>query len=201
MPQKKIDLDADCHIVKVSRENAIDAFDCGNDDLNEFFIADAPKYHQQLLGETYFFVEKETQRVVCAYTLSNDGIKTFDLPNSRKKKVREAVPREKHMKSFPASLIGRLGVSKEFSNQGLGSQLMEFVKASCLYEEGNRCRFLIVDAYNQPEVIQYYLKNKFIFLFSTEDQEKEYFGIDHSNAIKTRFMYFDLLDLGRQLFG
>jgi GNAT superfamily N-acetyltransferase len=201
MAPRKINLEQDCDIVKVNQSNPILAFDCADDDLNEFFVLDAPKYQAQLLGETYFFVETETQKVVCAYTLSNDGIKTFDLPNSRKKKIRDSVPREKHTKSFPATLIGRLGVSKDFAGQGVGSQLMEFVKTSCLFETGNRCRFLIVDAYNQEAVKQYYLKNGFAFLFSTEDQEKTYFGLDDSMSIKTRFMYFDLLDLYRQLQG
>lgn len=194
-----INLHRDCQVIKITGNSRISTFDCGNSDLNEFFLADAPKFHNQLLGETFFFVEKATKKPVCAFTLSNDGLKTFDLPNSRKKKIREGVPREKHVKSFPATLIGRLGVSVDFANQGIGSRLMDFIKVTCLLEEGNRCRFLVVDAYNQPEVLQYYLKNQFLFLFSTEEQEMEYFGISVGDSIRTRFMYFDLIDLSRNL--
>jgi ribosomal protein S18 acetylase RimI-like enzyme len=193
-----INLSIDCTITKLDGSNRIAEFDCGNQDLNEFFLEDAIKYQHELLGESYFFVDKHSGNVVCAYSLSNDGIKTFDLPNNRKKKVRESIPREKHMKSFPATLIGRLGVSKAFGNQGIGSQLMDIIKSTCLFEEGNRCRFLLVDAYNLPEVLNYYQRNDFSFVFSTEDQEKSYFGLGSEDKIKTRFMYYDLLEWKKQ---
>jgi ribosomal protein S18 acetylase RimI-like enzyme len=192
-------LSRDCSIAKVDEANPILDFDCGNHDLNEFFQQDALKYHRELLGESYMVSENQTGKIVCAFSLSNDGIKTFDLPNSRKKKVREAVPREKHMKSFPATLIGRLGVSVNFARQGIGSQLMSIIKSMCLLETGNRCRFLVVDAYNLSEVLNYYENNNFQFVFSTEDQEKGYFGLGIEDKIKTRFMYFDLLAWKRKM--
>ena len=34
-------------------------------------------------------------------------------------------------------------------------------------------RFLTVDAYNNPQVLAYYQKNDFSFVFSTEQQEKD----------------------------
>ena len=57
------------------------------------------------------------------------------------------------------------------------------------------CRFLVVDAYNEPNPIQYYKKNDFDFLFSTEEQEKEYMGMSTNETLKTRLMYFDLIVL------
>ena len=51
---------------------------------------------------------------MCAFTISNDSIKTFLLPNARKKKVIKDIPRQKQMKSYPAVLIGRLGVNKNY---------------------------------------------------------------------------------------
>lgn len=194
-----INLSKDCLIIKIDEANQIEHFDCGNQDLNEFFLIDAIKYQHELLGESYFLVERASKRVVCAFSLSNDGIKTFDLPNSRKRKVRDSVPREKHTKSFPATLVGRLGVDLAFARQGVGGQLMNIIKSMCLIEPGNRCRFLVVDAYNLPEVLNYYLQNNFSFVFSTEDQEKAYFGFSVDDKIKTRFMYFDLLTWKRQL--
>lgn len=70
---------------------------------------------------------------------------------------------------------------------------MNHIKVSCLIENGNRSRFLIVDAYNEQDVLKYYEKHEFQFLFSTEDQEREYFHFDAGFKMKTRFMYFDLL--------
>ncbi len=44
------------------------------------------------------------------FTVSNDSLKADDLPNSRKKKANKDIPRNKQRKSYPAVLIGRLGV-------------------------------------------------------------------------------------------
>ncbi|MGE8290276.1 MAG: hypothetical protein ACN6ON_01310 [Sphingobacterium sp.] len=58
------------------------------------------------------------------------------------------------MKSFPAVLIGRLGVSIHFRNleneeKSIGDQLMDFNK-SWFIDHANKtgCRFIVVDSYN-----------------------------------------------------
>lgn len=188
-----IDLVKDCSLHVLSHNFTIQQFDCGNADLNDFFCHDALKYQQELLGETYFFREKKTKKIVCAFTISNDSIKVYDLPNNRQKKVKKDIPREKAMKSFPALLIGRLGVSVDFSRKGVGTQLMDFIKSFALIEFKNRCRFLLVDAYNTPDALSYYQKNEFWFVFSTEDQEREYYAREGNGELKTRFMCFDLM--------
>ena len=82
-------------------------------DLNDFFKNDVIHYTNQLLGKSYCFtLDENPSIIVCAFTVSNDSIKTTTLPNSRKKKVTKEIPREKQMKSYPAVLIGRLGVKK-----------------------------------------------------------------------------------------
>ncbi len=188
-----LDLENDCIINLLSEDCPILSFDCGNKDLNDFFCNDALMYQNELLGETYFFtLLKSTEHIICAFTISNDSVKVYDLPNSRKKKVRQDIPNEKAMKSYPAALIGRLGVAAEIASFGIGSQLIDFIKSFCLIEYGNRCRFLLVDAYNEERVLQFYQKNEFRFLFSTEQQEREYYN-NNAAPLKTRFMYFDLL--------
>lgn len=187
-----ISLKDDCSLFRLSSTNPISDFICENDDLNEFFAKDAIKYQEELLGETFFFRHQLTQEVVCAFTMSNDSIRVADLPNSRKKKVKEFIPHAKGMKSYPATLIGRLGVAKKYEGKGVGKQLLDLVKSMCILEEGNRCRFLLVDAYNQEKPIKFYLNNEFQFVFSTELQEKEYYEMQSNQELKTRFMFFDL---------
>mgnify|MGYP001194494058 CR=1 FL=1 len=187
-----ISLKDDCSMHRLSSLNPIRDFICDNPDLNDFFANDAVKYQEELLGETFFFRHNESDDIVCAFTMSNDSIKTDDLPNSRKKKVKEHIPHAKGMKSYPATLIGRLGVAKNYEGNSIGKQLMNFIKGMCLIEEGNRCRFLLVDAYNTEKPINYYLKNEFQFVFSTEQQEKEYYEMPSDKKLKTRFMFFDL---------
>ena len=57
------------------------------------------------------------------------------------------------------------------------------------------CRFLIVDAYNCMVPLDFYQKNEFLFLFSTEQQEAENLGYDMTKSLHTRLMYYDLKKL------
>lgn len=177
-----------------------DPFDCGNEDLNDFFQNDALNYQSELLGKTYCFtLDENPEIIVCAFTISNDSIKTFLLPNARKKKVIKDIPRQKQMKSYPAVLIGRLGVNNNFRSvvgekDRVGKQLMDFIK-SWFIDGANKtgCRFIVVDSYNTPGPLKYYSDNGFVPLFSTEEQEKEFTDIDVSSTLETRLMFYDLI--------
>ncbi len=181
-----------------------DPFDCGNNDLNDFFANDALNYTSELLGKSYCFTFDDDERqIVTAFTISNDSIKTYTLPNSRKKKINADIPRQKQMKSYPAVLIGRLGVNKNFrkiegEEKSIGDQLMDFIK-SWFIDKANKtgCRFIIVDSYNDTLPLKYYKRNGFIELFSTEEQEKEYTNISEERGLTTRLLYFDLIVLAQ----
>ena len=188
-----IDLERDCELVVLSEEQVIADFDCGNADLNDFFNRDAIEYKRQMLARTYFFRCTGSGKVVCAFSFSASGIKTADLPGSRRKKVKEYIPREKTLKSYPGILIGRLGVATEFSGQGTGSQLMNFIRDICLNQFPDCVRFLLVDAYNEPAVIAFYQKNNFTPVFSTEQQEKETYRQSPDETLQTRYMFFDMI--------
>ena len=172
-------------------------FICANDDLNEFFSKDSINYSDQLLGKTYCFVSKEdSQLVVAAFTVANDSIKTTHLPNARKKVVQERIPHSKTTRSYPAVLVGRLGVSKEISGGGIGSEIMDFIKAWFIDPKNKTgCRYIAVDAYNEAIPINFYSKNGFKFLFSSEEQEVEYLKLKPTDKLKTRLMIFDLIIL------
>ena len=177
-------------------------FDCGNEDLNDFFARDSINYSSQLLGKTYCFtLDENPKKIVCAFTVSNDSVKTLDLPNARKKKVSKDIPRSKHMKSYPAVLIGRLGVNIEYQNVSgnplyIGTQLMDFIKA-WFADIGNKtgCRFVVVDSYNEEKPLKYYQRNGFQFVFSSEEQECTYTGITPGSLLKTRLLYYDLIKI------
>ena len=59
------------------------------------------------------------------------------------------------------------------------------------------CRFVIVDAVNEPQVIAFYEKNDFHCLFSSEEQEFLYTGGKKGQPVvlTTRLMYYDLLEM------
>lgn len=175
-------------------------FNCNHDDLNDFFINDAEDWHSQLLGKTYCFtLDNNPKEIVCAFTVSNDSIKKNLLPRSRAKSISKRFPRQKRINSFPSVLIGRLGVNKEFryiegENNTTGDQLMNFIK-SWFRSTRNKtgCRFVVVDSYNEEKALNYYKRNNFEFLFTTEEQEKEFTKVKPEHDLKTRLMFFDLI--------
>jgi len=186
-----------CKIVALTEDHSdlISKFDCGHDDLNDFFRNDSLKYSKELFGKTYCFVLNDNpSEIVCAFTVANDSIKQNQLPNSRKKILTASIPREKIMRSYPAVLIGRLGVSINFKKQGIGTELIDFIKLWFI-DENNKtgCRFIVVDAYNDECVLNFYKKNGFVFMFSTEEQEKNYLKVKTDHKLHTRFLYFDLV--------
>ena len=177
-------------------------FDCDHTDLNDFFRNDVDNYSDQLLGKTYCFtLDSDPTIIVCVFTISNDSIKTTHLPNARKKKVVQNIPHQKQMRSYPAVLIGRLGVHKCYrrikgEENNTSKQLMDFIK-SWFIDHANKtgCRFIVVDSYNEQRVLRYYEKNDFEHLFSSEEQEKEFTDLPNDAALRTRLMFFDLMVL------
>jgi GNAT superfamily N-acetyltransferase len=186
-------LEKHCKTIILSGEQLITDFDCGDADLNYFFNNNALHYKNQLLAQTVFLRHNETGKVICAFSLSPNALKTADLPGSRRKKVKEYIPREKSLQSYPAFLIGRLGVASEFSGQGIGSQLMDFIKMFCINSYPDFCRFLLIDAYNTPSVLSFYQKNNFTPVFSTEQQERDAYKIGDAELLQTRYLFFDMI--------
>ena len=172
-------------------------FDCEDSDLNDFFLNDAENYDKQLLGRSYCWrLAEQLDTIVCAFTLSNSSMDVRHLPGSRKKAVNTAIPREKHLSSYPAMLIGRMGVSRDFQRKGIGNELIMFICSRALNDTNwAACRFLTVDAYNNRNTLKFYEKTGFLYLFSSEQQEKDYIGMSNEKELKTRLMYFDLLKL------
>lgn len=155
-------------------------FSCGDPDIDEFFSADSRVGGQELLCVTYAFMNPETGEVVGFFSVSNDSIKKEDVPNSARKRWLRRVPHEKQYSSMPTAKIGRLGVSLVAQKSGVGTKILDFLKAWFTHENKTGCRFLVVDAYKKNEILNFYKKNGFEFLSSEDAGES------------TRIMYFDL---------
>lgn len=188
----------ECIFAPLSKDLIIDKpLNCGDPDLDNFFTSEYEDYSKELFGNSYCFLSNnERTQIVCAFTLSNSCIFTGRLPNARRKKVGKEVPYVKRDLVYPAVLIGRLGIDKEYQAKGIGAELLDYIKQwICLSHNKSACRYLIVDAYNNNKVLNYYQRNGFDFVFSSELQEMEYRAIESENMIRTRLMYFDLIRL------
>jgi len=174
---------ADYKIRKLGLNDRVVQFDCGDEDLNDFIVNDAPLYRKTLLAMTYVLENKNTGRVVAYCSVANDriSIKDFLSNNDFNRFRRHKFVNEKRLKSYPAIKICRLGIDKSVQGQQIGPFLIDFVRTLFVSDNRSGCRFLTVDAYSQA--IPFYLKNDFVFL-SVEDAEQ-----------RTRLMYFDLIDI------
>lgn len=85
-------------------------FDCGDDDLNDFFLNDSIKYQKILLAKTFYWLD-DNKNIIGFISLLNDVI---ELKSNKKSKK---FPREKHFRYYPAVKIGRLGISKNFQKK------------------------------------------------------------------------------------
>jgi len=172
-------------------------FSCGDYDLDNFLHNEATLYEDNLLGKTYCYTLKDNPNVVvCYFTVSNDSLRVDYLPSSRKQKINKNVPRQKQMRRYPAVLIGRIAVSLKFSRKHIGTDMLTFIKQWFIRKNNKTgCRYLIVDAYNTQNTIDFYLSNGFNLMFSTEEQEA--INLNVAQPLKTRFMYFDLMNIKR----
>ena len=158
----------------------VSSFDCGDEDLNDFFWNVAIMYKQELLAMTYCF-ERNTDEVIGFFSVSNDTL--IDKDFEKWNKLSRKISNQKRRKDYPAVKIGRLGVHQDFTGKNLGGQILTFIKRWFAFNNKTGCRFLLVDAYNRPEVIRFYEKNDFATV-TMKDETK-----------KTRLMYFDLMKI------
>ena len=177
-------------------------FTCKDEDITEFFTQDYADYAYQLLGKSYCFVKPDTSEIVCAFTVANSSVKVDSLPSNLRNKLNRKIPNAKRRPQYPAVLVGQLAVSDLFSRHHVGDELLDFIK-SWFIDPLNKtgCRYVIVDAVNQPKVFEYYQRNGFKFLFSSDKEEWTFLhnkGLEPATPVepmKTRLMYFDLIYL------
>ena len=184
-----------CSLFSVNEPEELKGFTCVDLDIHHIIKKNCFGFTKQLLGKTYCYrLNEDPDKVVCAFTLANAGVRVSDLPNARRRKIESGIPHSKALKDYPAVLVARLGVSSEFRSKHIGSDVLEFIKIWFI-EPLNKtgCRFVIVDAYNTPSTMAFYEQNGFTTVFSTEQQEKDYRHIISETPLNTRLMYYDLM--------
>ncbi|MEW8351969.1 MAG: GNAT family N-acetyltransferase [Candidatus Thiodiazotropha taylori] len=167
-------------IVRLNPEDTRPAFDCNDEDLNDFFLTDSCTSGSELLSVTYLAVN-EKEEALAFFSVSNDSIQRENISGSRFKRVTKIIPREKRYSSMPAVKIGRLGTNASIQRKGVGTELLDFIKYWFTHGNKTGCRFVIVDAYNREEILEFYTRNGFDFLLTNDTRES------------TRLMFFDLI--------
>lgn len=185
-------------------------FDCGNDDLSDFFFNSAKKHLSKLLSVTYYL---ESQgKTILFFTLSNDKISEIEQKHGQPlfsksffRKLKDKFGRSKHRSDYPAVKIGRFGVDTQFRKSGehWGSRTLDFIKYWMITENKTGCCFITVDVDAYASAVGFYEKNGFRFLGENERKGYEYWLKNHINNKQTEdykdqptfAMYFNLLTL------
>lgn len=169
-------------LILLDATHNIKPFDCGDDDLNEFLFERAELYKKEFLATT-FILENATQ-TVAYYSVFNDSLKVeeeeFASKSAFKRFLKNLVSHPKrHLNSFPALKIGRLGIDKKFKGKGLGKLIVNNIIVDTLeLNQKQACKLITVDAYN--ESLAFYEKLNFEYLTEADK---------HS---ETRQMFYDL---------
>ena len=147
-------------------------FDCGDLDLNEFFLKDSFLNIDNNLSKIYAC--KYDEKIVAFFSLSADSIKIND-------------PLEVSYPQYPAIKIGRLGVHKDYQNNSIGTMIIYWVIGFCReIRKDIGVRFISVDAYNDEQVINFYKNNLFIEFNEIKDKKNDtiqnsYVGVSFLN--------------------
>ena len=168
---------------KMTPNEQIGSFNCGDLDLNDFLLNDAAPFRKALLAVTCLFEEKNTKQIAAFFSLANDKVSLSDFESktefNRFRKVRFV--NEKRLKSYLAAKLCRLGVDESLKGHRIGTVILDFIKSFFVIDNKTGCRFLTVDAY--ADAAPFYLKNGFVS-FHDEDRNED-----------TRLLYFDLKDV------
>jgi len=156
---------------KVNDFSILQDFDCGDEDLNEYYRSDVLLHQRELLTQTYrFFNSERVNPVYALVDFCNDAVRRNKMTDEAQIRIPAG---KRHYSFYPAVKITRLGVSVEAKGQGIGSLLLTAIKYFFLEDNRTGYRFLTVDAYNHPRVTHFYERNSFEFLELRESQRKD----------------------------
>lgn len=131
-------------IRRLEEFDQVEAFDCGDDPLNNYLKRHAWANQQKSsIGVTYVAIDEGAPRTVLGYfTLAIASVPRDAFP---RKYVRGLPPYD-----LPLILLARLAVDRRFSGKGLGHALIsEALKIALRVADDVGCRCIITDAYRE----------------------------------------------------
>ena len=174
---------ANYDIRRLQQNEKINAFDCGDADLNDFIINEAHLYRNELIAVSYVLENKTTKDVTAYFSLANDRVSVTDFESNSafNRFRRKRFVHEKRLRTYPAVKICRLAVVQSMRGKTIGSFLLDFIKSYFLVDNKTGCRFVTVDAY--LDAVPFYERNDFSLLKSKDED------------LVTRLLFFDLASI------
>lgn len=200
-----------CHFDELTEElqRELLGIDCRRElKIERFFKEESLLSDSQMLSHTYCFYEKvdnedgsAQKHAVAGFCVSCSNVATKLIPKSTRNKLNRKIPYGKQRDHYPAVMIGQLTVFDSYAGKGIGDELMEKIKWWLVVENQNiASRYIIVDAINKPQVLDFYFRNGFSFAFPDVNLEREYVGVQENEILRTRFMLFDLMPIRQAIY-
>jgi GNAT superfamily N-acetyltransferase len=161
MSSTKLDLQQ-LNVKQLEEQTNLSGFDCSKDDTlgsHDFIHKDAKQYQKECMGSTYMF---HFQNVFVGYVTV--AMHAIEVKNTRLRIVT-------NMKSYPALLLGRLGVHNDHRNRNIGRSIclwtIGFAKE---FSQEVGCRFVVV--LTSPDKVAFYEKCGFAICPKHERKKK-----------------------------
>jgi len=140
---------ASWHEEPIGKKHDRDAFDCGEEALNEFLRRYARKSHDLGGAKTFLAIDDEDNKTILGfYSLSPASVEHARTPEI----VKRGLPRH----DVPGFRLARLAVDRKLHGQGIGGQLLLAAGRRCLMaaaEVGGIV--LVIDAKNEKVAAWY----------------------------------------------
>ncbi len=153
----------------LSKDIALQNFDCGDSDLNEFLLEDSFKYQEQGLAQTTCIFYKGG--LVAFYSLASDALSAQRLTGSAKK--RDVHHAKRYIENFPAIKLARMAVSEQYCGRKIGQAIISIVKgfAYSLHKQGVAVKYITVDAYKDRT--GFYEKHGFVNNLESDEEKAD----------------------------
>jgi GNAT superfamily N-acetyltransferase len=142
-------------------------FKCNEKEIDDFIHSQALGFQNQQLGVTYLF----------NFRSDLVGFTTLCMGHINKQKMPSEDRLLKSISSYPALLIGQLGVSVDYQRKGVGKHMCNFCFSMAIrLSQKVGCRFLVVNAV--ASAVDFYEKYGFTLAPDQEKQKQKLMFLD-----------------------
>jgi hypothetical protein len=146
---------------KTKTKKLLETFLCSkNGDLEDFLHHQAMTFENHLRSRTYIYIENETKEIAAYFSIAIYMLDTDDISSDV---ILMIDGYKDDVKTIPCFLIGQVGKSDKYETFKIGNYIL--ADAVEKIDEAQRLlggRFILLDAINDPKVIEFYQQNTFI---------------------------------------
>lgn len=146
---------------KTKAKKLLETFICSkNSDLQDFLHDQAMTFESHLRSRTYIYLDNETKEIAAYFTVAVNTLHTDGISSEV---ILLLDGYKDDIQTIPCFLIGQVGKSDKYETFKIGNYIL--ADAVEKIDEAQRLlggRFILLDAINDPKLIEFYQQNTFI---------------------------------------